>query len=431
MRSVRSRLTLGIVCLGAACLGHAQSATEDLTAKFKALPRVTDVRTFKTRSGEAAYDVTFEQPVDHQDPNGPKFGQHVFVAHVAFDKPVFLGTEGYAASGPEGGELRKILGGANLITPEHRYFGRSIPSPLDWKYLTIKNAADDMHDIVMTFKQLYKSKWVASGVSKGGQTSLFYKCYYPRDVDATVAYVAPVNIGQEDPRLNHFFEVISDEATRQKIKDFQIALLERQDEIIPLLKLNPKDYSMGIAKAYEYGVLEFPFAFWQYGSNPAGVPDANAPLATLVDEYKKIGAMYYYSDAGIRQFEAFQYQAFTEIGYYNYDITDFKPYLKNNPNPTNMDLCPPGTKEKIVYNPLTLAFVFHYLQYEAQNVIFVYGETDAWSATQMQLIGRTNAVKIVVKNASHSATISAASPEQKDLVFSNLEKWLGIPLVRN
>jgi hypothetical protein len=190
---------------------------------------------------------------------------------------------------------------------------------------------------------------------------------------------------------------------------------------------------MGVAKAYEYGVLEFPYAFWQYGSNARAdsVPDPDAPAATLASAYRNVNSMYYYSDDGIKQFQAFQYQAFTEIGYYNYDITDFKPFLKANPNPTNMDLCPPGTKDKIVYNPDTLAFVFNFLQYKAMNVIFIYGETDAWSATQMQLLGRTNAVKIVVKGAWHNANIRAASPEQKEKVYSNLETWLGIKLNRN
>lgn len=408
------------------------TAQQDLERQLKALPHVIGVTVMdRAQGGAKYYDIVFQQPVDHTNPKGRKFGQHVFLAHASFDKPVFLGTEGYAARGPEGGELSKFLGGPNLLTVEHRYFGHSIPSPLDWKYLTVKNAADDMHEIVTAFKSLYKGKWVASGVSKGGQTSLFFKCYYPHDVDATVAYVAPMNIGQEDPRINHFMETVGDEETRNKIKAFQIACLKREDEILPLLNVKESDYSMGAAKAYEYGVLEFPYAFWQYGTKPETLPGPDATPEQLAAEYKKVNAMYYYSDAGIRQFDAFMYQAFTEIGYYNYDITDFKPYLKANPNPTNMDLCPPGTKDKIVYNPATMAFVFHYLQYEADNVVFVYGETDAWSSTQMQLIGRTNAVKMVVKNAYHNATVSAASPEQKALFFDSMDKWLGMKLNRN
>jgi hypothetical protein len=139
--------------------------------------------------------------------------------------------------------------------------------------------------------------------------------------------------------------------------------------------------------------------------------------------------MHYYADAGKRQFQAFQYQAFTETGYYNYDITDFKDYIKTLKNPSNLVLCPDGAK--IVYNPATLAFVYNYLQYKANHVIYIYGELDAWSATQMQLIGRTDAVKIVVADGHHSSNVGAFSPEQKDLFYSKMDSWLDMKLNRS
>jgi hypothetical protein len=43
----------------------------------------------------------------------------------------------------------------------------------------------------------------------------------------------------------------------------------------------------------------------------------------------------------------------------------------------------------------------------------------------MHLIGRTNAVKIVVKGAWHNASIRLASPEQRKQVYTALEKWMG------
>lgn len=416
---MRARFLLPLFLL--ASIGSAQ----DISSQLKALPRVLDVK----MTGPT-YDITFEQPVDHKNPNGPKFGQHLFLAHSAFDKPMVLGTEGYSARGPNGLELRRIFQQPNILTVEHRYFGHSIPSPIDWPQLTIKNAADDMHDIVTTFKFLYKGKWISTGASKGGQTALFFKSYYPTDVDATVAYVAPVNVAQEDPRIYRFFATVGDADTRAKILAYQIAMLKREDEILAYLKPDASAYSMGVGKAYEYGILEFPFAMWQYGTAPTGIPKPDAPAADMAAIYQKVNPMYYYSDAGIKQFEAFQYQAFTEIGYYNYDITDLKPYLKSNPNPTNMDLCPAGTKDKIVYNPSTLAFVYNYLQYKANNIIYIYGETDPWSATQMELIGHTDAVKITVKGAWHNANVRLMSPEQKEQVFTALERWLKVPINR-
>ena len=48
----------------------------------------------------------------------------------------------------------------------------------------------------------------------------------------------------------------------------------------------------------------------------------------------------------------------------------------------------------------------------------------------MQLLGRTNSIKIVVEGQHHGARISSFSPEQKELLHSNLEKWLDMKLAR-
>ena len=403
--------------------------------KLKGLPGVKNVQLAASSRGGAAsgesYVIMFQQAVDHQKTNGAEFQQRVFVTHVGYDKPVVLNTEGYAAMGPgSSGELGAMLGSCNVVTVEHRYFGSSVPSPLDWKHLTVKNAADDLHTIVSSLKKLYAGKWISTGTSKGGQTALFYKCYYPDDVNATVAYVAPINVAQEDPRYDVFIKTAGDDATRKKIKKFQIAMFKREAEILPLLHLSEADYSMGAAKAYEYGVLEYPYYFWQYAVNPDTVPAPDASAQVLANHYIKTNTIFFYSERGKKMFEPFLYQAFTEIGYYNYDITDFKQYMKALKEPTNLDICPPGTKEMIVYKPDTMSFVFNFLQYKAQNVIFIYGDLDIYSATQMQLLGRTNSIKIVVEGQHHGARISSFSPEQKELFYSNLEQWLDMKLTR-
>jgi hypothetical protein len=411
------------------------SSPSGVLNKLKGLPGVKNVQLATSSRGGAAsgesYVIMFQQAVDHQKTNGAEFQQRVFVTHVGYDKPVVLNTEGYAAMGPgSSGELGAMLGSCNVVTVEHRYFGSSVPSPLDWKHLTVKNAADDLHTIVSSLKKLYAGKWISTGTSKGGQTALFYKCYYPDDVNATVAYVAPVNVAQEDPRYDVFIKTAGDDATRKKIKKFQIAMFKREAEILPLLHLSEADYSMGAAKAYEYGVLEYPYYFWQYAVNPDTVPAPDASAQVLANHYIKTNTIFFYSERGKKMFEPFLYQAFTEIGYYNYDITDFKQYMKALKEPTNLDICPPGTKEMIVYKPDTMSFVFNFLQYKAQNVIFIYGDLDIYSATQMQLLGRTNSIKIVVEGQHHGARISSFRPEQKELFYSNLEQWLDMKLTR-
>jgi len=424
-------VTFCLICISA-CAQETEQSSEFYN-KLKSLPGVLEVK--ETRNNEnffkESYEVTFEQPLDHRNPDGEKFRQRVFVSHADYNKPVLLHTAGYAARGNSGGELQRILAG-NQITVEHRFFGSSVPSPKKWEFLTVKQSADDLHAVVTAMKKLYTGKWVSSGTSKGGQTALFYKCYYPDDVDATVAYVAPVNVAQEDPRIYQFLQTAGDVATRKKIKDFQIAMFKRSDEILPLVEANAQErkwtFAMGLPAAYEYGILEYPYAFWQYGTDPNEIPEPNAPATALAEHYNRVRTLYYYSDQGKKQFEPFLYQAFTEMGYYNYDITDFKPYMKTLKEPSNLAICPDGAK--IVYNPATMAFVYNFLQYKANHVVYIYGELDAWSATQIQLIGRTDAIKIVVQDSHHRARVSSFSPEQKELFYSNMERWLDMKLER-
>ena len=430
----KKRIISALIIFCAICIsayGEETKQESEFYKKLAALPGVLEVR--ETRNNEMlfkeSYEVMFEQPLDHKNPDGEKFGQRIFVSHCDYNKPVLLETEGYSARGNSGGELQRILGG-NQITVEHRFFGRSVPEPVRWEKLTVKQSADDLHAVVTAMKKIYSGKWVSSGTSKGGQTALFYKCYYPDDVDATVAYVAPVNVAQEDPRINWFIETVGDAATRKKIKDFQIAMFEREDEILPLVKEQAEQkgwtFKMGLPAAYEYGVLEYPYAFWQYGTNAADIPEPNASAQTLAGHYNRVGTLRYYSDQGKKQFEPFLYQAFTEMGYYNYDITDFKTYMKTLKEPTNLAICPEGAE--IVYNPATMAFVFNFLQYKANNVIYIYGDLDAWSATQMQLLGRTDAIKIVVEDSHHGARVGSFTDEQKELFYSHMERWLGMKL---
>lgn len=435
MSRIRFLILLWVVLPAAVLRSATESAGPDpnLRRRLESLSSVVEVKEtrFDNRLFAEGYEITVDQPLDHQNPGGERFRQRVFLAHSGYERPVLLATEGYAARGTSGGELQQILQG-NQVAVEHRFFGRSVPSPVRWEYLTVRQSAEDLHAVVTVLKTLYPGKWVSTGTSKGGQTALFYKCYYPEDVDATVAYVAPLNVAQEDPRIYQFLQTVGDAATRKRIKDFQIALFKREDEVLPLVKAqadrNGWTFAMGLSEAYEYGVLEYPYAFWQYGTDPNRIPAPDAPAETLAAHYNRVGTLRYYSDQGKRQFEPFLYQAFTEMGYYNYDITDFKPYMKTLKDPSNLVLCPDGAK--IVYNPATMAFVYHFLQYEAHRVVYIYGEMDAWSATQMQLIGRTDAIKIVVQDTHHGARISGFSPEQKELFYSKLAGWLGLRLAR-
>ena len=157
---------------------------------------------------------------------------------------------------------------ANQIAVEHRFFGESLPDSMDYKYLNLKQATADLHHINQLFKKIYAGKWVSSGISKGGVTTIFYRYFYPDDVDVSVPYVAPLNKAREDKRIYTFLDTVGTDECREKIKSFQTRLLENRDEVLSFLKF----YSMGadlefnyltFEQAFEYAVMEYSFSFWQ------------------------------------------------------------------------------------------------------------------------------------------------------------------------
>jgi hypothetical protein len=410
-------------------------AESELVKKLKALPGIVEVKEarFDSKLFTEAYEVMIEQPVDHTQPNGEKFQQRFFLSHKDYTSPVMLETEGYNLYGNRAMELTKILGG-NQIYVEHRFFGRSCPKSMDWSKLTVKNAADDMHHIVTTLKQLYTGKWVASGTSKGGETTCFFKTFYPNDVDVSVPYVAPINVAQDDPRIYVHLDNVGDAECRKKISDYQIAMLQREDEMLPLVKegVEKRKYTFTrctFEEAYEMGLMEYEFTFWQNGpAKCSDIPAPDAPKEVMVEHYFKVNGIDFFTDLSIKGFEPYFYQAYTEIGSYNYDITNMKPYLKYAKNPSLIFMCPQGVP--IVYHPETLQKVYHFLQYEANNMIFIYGGWDTWSSSGIQLIGRTNSIKLVKKEGYHGSRILQLSPEQKELFYNTLEKWLDIKVNR-
>jgi hypothetical protein len=99
-----------------------------------------------------AYEIFVTQPIDHNNPDGPKFKQQIFLSHTDKEKPMVIDLDGYAVNNRTT-ELSRILQ-CNQIMVEHRYFGESVPAPFDWKYLTIKQAADDHHRMMLQFHML-------------------------------------------------------------------------------------------------------------------------------------------------------------------------------------------------------------------------------------------------------------------------------------
>jgi len=403
-----------------------------LVRKLKFFPEITEVIPVpKDSTYSEAYEIMFEQPVDHNNPDGPKFKQRIFLSFKNEDSPVVFITEGYSARRNYKSELASLLD-ANQIIVEHRYFGKSVPEEKDWQYLNIKQAADDHHAITNVFKKVFRGKWISTGISKGGQTTLFYKRFYPDDIDVAVPYVAPVNLAQEDPRIYTFFSSVGTEECREKILAFQREFLLRRDEIMPIMVKEIADKNLHMAFdndfLYDYMTLEYQFSFWQWGGKCEEIPEQDAPAEKLYKHMISVSGFDFFTKEAMDEFGPFYVQAYNEIGYYGYDTFPFKDLLKEIKNFSNAFLVPQNAK--INFNPNVMKDVNEWLQNNGNNILYIYGGNDAWSSTSMQLTGKTNAVKMVKEGGSHGTRIRDFENGQKELIYSTLENWLGVIIDR-
>ncbi len=138
------------------------------------LPDVIFKEIKNTGDFEKTYELKIKQPLDHQHPERGYFYQRAFLSHKDFNHPTVMYISGYSQNRVYETEITRLLQ-ANQFSIEHRFFGESIPETLDYTYLTLEQATADLHHINEIFKQIYAGKWLSTGISKGGATTIFYK----------------------------------------------------------------------------------------------------------------------------------------------------------------------------------------------------------------------------------------------------------------
>jgi len=378
-----------------------------------------------------AYEIYFPQYLDHNNPSRKIFLQRLFLYHRNYEDPTVLITEGYNAVAGRHSELTSLLN-SNEIIVEHRYFEKSCPDTLDWQYLTIEQAANDHHRIITFFKDLYRSKWISTGVSKGGQTAIFHKYFFPADVDVTVPYVAPLNLEQEDSRIYEFLNTVGTPEQRDRIKMFQRNVLRHRDKMIPLLEQYSIDkilsYIYDLNLILEYTVFEYSFSFWQWEHDINNIPDVNASAEDVFKHLVEVSSPSFFSKKEMEEYSSFMYQAYDEIGFYGYQTKDFSDLLVSVKTDIASNIIFAPEYERITFNQEIMKNIDKWLRVNGNNMLYIYGATDTWSAAAVNIGQSTNAVKMVKAGGSHLTRIKHFSDTEKEYIFSTLAKWLGIEM---
>ncbi|HEU5110961.1 MAG TPA: S28 family serine protease, partial [Micromonosporaceae bacterium] len=413
---------------------RAQPAADDLRAALTAIPGLTVVSETQP-TGYRFFVLTYTQPVDHRRPGAGTYQQRLTLLHKSVDAPVVLLTNGYDLAPdptPSRTEPTRLVDG-NQISVEHRWFTPSRPDPADWRHLNIWQEASDEHRIVQALKSVYATRWIQTGASKGGMTSVYHRRFYPDDVDAVVAYVAPNDrVNPEDSAYDRFFAKVAEESCGRALEDIQREALKRRDRLVPMLEAyaaeNGFTYERTMRTAdrsFEMTILDTEWAFFQFAGEalcPSVPVAATATDEELFDWIDAVAYFGFYTDEGLEPYWPYYYQAANQLGWpelkfpHLRGLTRYKNFYQANTQlPTEL---------RSRHNPLPMLDVDHWVRTASKRMLFIYGEYDPWGGEKFRP-SRHDSYLYVAPRANHGANIAALAEADRAAATATLLRWAG------
>ena len=408
-------------------------ARTPLQQRLEKLERAIEVTPLESTRFDEKYELVLRQPLDWQAPEKGSFTHRIVVSHAGFDRPTILVTEGYGAKyayRPDYREELSQLLDANIVFVEHRYFLGSTPDPRDWRYLTAEASACDLHDVRQLLGAIYPGKWIATGISKGGTTTMLYATFFPGDVDGYVPYVGPVNRSREDERHEKFLRRVGTADERAAVERFQTEVLRRRDRLMPRFEAYCREkgyeFRAPLTEIFDLCALEYAFSFWQWGSNSYEIPATSATDDELFDYF--IGAVdpeYFVRETPTASFFV---QAARELGYYGYDTRPLRKYLSiRNSKDYLRRIFLPDELRDLDFDRTLYRRMHRYLKREDPNMVMIYGANDPWTASgaAWAVTPRKRNMKLFVQPGGAHRTRIATLPEpMREEAIAAIRGWL-------
>lgn len=429
------KITISILFVLSMLGMSAQTDSTLFMRQLCAVEGVSDVKPLETTRFKEKYVLKMEQQVDWATQSKGTFGERIIVGMKGLDKPTVIVTEGYFADyglGTNYEEELSQLFDANVVLCEYRYFAESVPQPTNWDYMTVDNSLGDYHHVRQALGTLFTGKWISTGISKGGQTTMFYRATYPDDVDVSVSYVAPLNRAVEDGRHEKFLaKQVGTKEERKAIKNAMQELMKRKPELMKLFRQYNAEHNYHFylpeEDIYDYCVLEYPFALWQWGTPVSTIPSLDADNQTWFNNMMEIAGPDYFIYPN--RFMPFDVQASRELGYYGYSLKPIKKWtsLKSTKGYLKEIMLPDSLRhydfDATLYNRTV-----KYLKENDPTHIFIYGEIDPWSAsgvcTWLDCKNKENMRVYVQPRGSHKARINNMPDDMRQEIMERLTKWL-------
>ncbi|MCK8479354.1 S28 family serine protease [Psychroserpens algicola] len=435
LRNYLYALLISLSIVGCKSTKDVQSTSiQNEISTFEKLSNIKNVVTVELKTPtshfDEFYEIWFEQPIDHNDTSKGTFKQRVLLGFENSNLPVIVELEGYGINSEKAGELTTHYK-ANEIIIEHRYFNNSRPEEIDWNTLTLENAAKDQNMIIKSIKDAVfpKAKFITTGISKGCQTTMAHRRFFPNAVDASVCYVGPLNYKREDPRVYSFLKTVATQDERDKVMAFQNLCFKNKSALLEKMKAaaiaKNMSWEFGVEKAIEYTILEYSFAFWQWGTSTDDIPSQNASIDAIYKHLIDVVGYGFFEESSVNKLQPYFWAALTQQGIYGYETAPFKTYL-NTEDIYKFDWAFPEGISK-TYDLKPMQDIKWFLDTTAEDMLFIYGEYDAWSATAVELNDTSKdreIYKYVKPKGDHTTRIKSFSEDTQQSIYSIIDGWL-------
>jgi len=414
--------------------GAAVVVTEQSTLKeaLKGIDRISMIEedpdtVVKRRKAEGSLDykeqlsMSFRQDVNHEVQGGETFQQRVCILFRGFDRPTIFVTEGYFWSKFNDAEDLGVNLNANMVHVEHRNFGQSYNQDKgQWQYETAAQTSADLHAVYQALKPILKGKWMSTGTSKNGITSIQYAYYYPNDMSLAAAFCSPFMLNLNDERYGHYlFNEVSTEENRELMKTaIRKALTGGENgDVYKAVgqKLSATDAPLRYTE-YVYDVFDTFFQMFQYTPNNGQTDELQRAANDGENLVELIGT----TVVGNRDERFYTYfvDCAKNIGWVNPGYEYFADLLDGTSFNCN-DVLPMFMKEEdagllSTYDgSLNNDIFFNYFRTTTCPVLLFYSKDDPWSGGMPTNLSPS--VKIVVN------PIGAHNPKLNDPVYCPAE----------
>ncbi len=417
----------------------AQDGRTEIAERLRAIPgmKILDDQT-PPAPYQGYFVLSYEQPVDHKRPLLGTFEQRFTLLHRAVERPMVLYTSGYDVSLAVGRSEPTWLVDGNQISVEQRFFSPSRPAPADWSKLDIWQAATDHHRLVAALKPLYGGRWLSTGASKGGMTSIYHRRFYPGDVDGTIAYVAPNDaVDTEDSAYTEFFERVGTPECRAALTALEReALGPRRSELVQRYTAAAAsagwtfDRTIGtVDRAFEMVVLDTAWAFWQSKgvSSCPSVPAATAGTSAIYSFLDDVASFGFYTDQGLARYVPYFFQAGTQLGYPGPSFDRLAGLLRYPGLYRPVSSVTQDLKDVLRFEPQRMRDIDGWVKRDGSELLFVYGGRDPWGAEPFALgKGTSDSYWYEAPAANHGADITRLSPAQRGDAIAAVQRWAGL-----